>query len=209
VINEPGAVVAEVARCADECTSLVYKWRREARSAASEPSFAGNRGAAAADSVAGERTRAWRDLGGNEGREDSDRLERAVCVDRGDVEGATILIAIPSGSWVWIATGHTDMRRGMQGLALQFRRVSSAIRRPGSPTSSPVSQLILSIDWTSYCRGAGRRERQLLQPGLPDHAYQQGPPRHDHQVPSTDAPRLSPPITCQSRRVGGMVQTIC
>jgi len=38
-IAEPGAVVAEVARRADICTSLVYKWRREAlrqeRSAAS------------------------------------------------------------------------------------------------------------------------------------------------------------------------------
>jgi len=29
-IAEPGAVVAEVARRADVCTSLVYKWRREA-----------------------------------------------------------------------------------------------------------------------------------------------------------------------------------
>jgi hypothetical protein len=28
-------------------------------------------------------------------------------------------------------------------------------------------------------------------------------------VPASDAPRLSPPITCQSRRVGGMVQTTC
>ena len=39
-VEEPGAVLAEVARRADVCTSLVYKWRREARSAASEPSFA-------------------------------------------------------------------------------------------------------------------------------------------------------------------------
>jgi hypothetical protein len=28
------------------------------------------------------------------------------------------MIPIPSGVTVWIATGHTDMRRGMQGLAL-------------------------------------------------------------------------------------------
>ena len=28
------------------------------------------------------------------------------------------MIPIPSGGRVWIATGHTDMRRGMQGLAL-------------------------------------------------------------------------------------------
>ncbi len=32
------------------------------------------------------------------------------------------MIAIPIlGSRVWIATGHTDMRRGMQGLALQIQ----------------------------------------------------------------------------------------
>jgi transposase len=33
-IGQPGAVVAEVARRADICTSLVYKWRREALKAA-------------------------------------------------------------------------------------------------------------------------------------------------------------------------------
>ena len=31
------------------------------------------------------------------------------------------MIPIPSGGRVWIATGHTDMRRGMQGLALQVQ----------------------------------------------------------------------------------------
>jgi transposase len=38
-IDEPGAVVAEVARRADVCTSLVYKWRRQARAGASAPGF--------------------------------------------------------------------------------------------------------------------------------------------------------------------------
>jgi transposase len=28
------------------------------------------------------------------------------------------MIPVPSGAWVWIATGHTDMRRGMNGLSL-------------------------------------------------------------------------------------------
>ena len=28
------------------------------------------------------------------------------------------MIPVPSGVRVWIATGHTDMRKGMQGLAL-------------------------------------------------------------------------------------------
>ena len=31
------------------------------------------------------------------------------------------MIPIPSGVRVWIATGHTDMRRGMQRLALQVQ----------------------------------------------------------------------------------------
>jgi len=39
-IEEPGAVVAEVARRADVCTSLVYKWRREAGVAANASGFA-------------------------------------------------------------------------------------------------------------------------------------------------------------------------
>jgi transposase len=33
-IEQPGAVIAEVARRADICTSLIYKWRREALKAA-------------------------------------------------------------------------------------------------------------------------------------------------------------------------------
>ena len=36
------------------------------------------------------------------------------------------MIPIPSGVRVWIATGHTDMRRGMNGLALQ---VQQALKR--------------------------------------------------------------------------------
>ena len=28
------------------------------------------------------------------------------------------MIAVPSGARIWIATGHTDVRKGMQGLAL-------------------------------------------------------------------------------------------
>ena len=31
------------------------------------------------------------------------------------------MIPIRSGVRVWIATGHTDMRRGMNGLALQLQ----------------------------------------------------------------------------------------
>jgi transposase len=41
--------------------------------------------------------------------------------DFGDSEGAAIVIPIPSGCRVWIATGHTDTRRGMQGLAFRIQ----------------------------------------------------------------------------------------
>ncbi len=33
------------------------------------------------------------------------------------------MIPFPPGTRVWLATGHTDMRRGMNGLALQIQEV--------------------------------------------------------------------------------------
>lgn len=39
-VSTPGAVVAEVGRRWDVCTSLIYKWRREERRAARELGFA-------------------------------------------------------------------------------------------------------------------------------------------------------------------------
>jgi transposase len=33
------------------------------------------------------------------------------------------MIPFPSSPRVWLATGHTDMRRGMNGLALQVQEV--------------------------------------------------------------------------------------
>jgi transposase len=37
--SAPGAIIAEVARRADVCTSLIYKWRREERRLESESGF--------------------------------------------------------------------------------------------------------------------------------------------------------------------------
>jgi transposase len=71
--------------------------------------------------VAAERMRAGRYPGADEGCAGSDWGERAIGVDRGHVEGVAILIPVPTGGRVWIATGHTDMRRGMRGLALQVQ----------------------------------------------------------------------------------------
>jgi transposase len=38
------------------------------------------------------------------------------------------MIAIPSGVQVWLATGHTDMRKGFDGLAVLTRKCSRMIR---------------------------------------------------------------------------------
>ena len=115
-------MVAEVARRADVCTSLVYRWRREARAMANGTGFARvvveNRPPAPSRTGDAEPGAILVEMRGGA---NPDRRERAVGGDRGDVEGATLLIPIPSGSRVWIATGHTDMRRGMQGLALQIQ----------------------------------------------------------------------------------------
>ena len=43
-----------------------------------------------------------------------------------DLEGVEAMIPIPAGVRVWIPTGHTDMRKGMAGLALQ---VQEALKR--------------------------------------------------------------------------------
>ncbi len=58
----------------------------------------------------------------------SDRGECAVGIDHGNAEGAAILIPVQSGGRVWIATGQTDMRGGMNGLALQVQESLHAIR---------------------------------------------------------------------------------
>jgi hypothetical protein len=57
------------------------------------------------------------------------------------------MIPLPTGVRVWIAAGHTDMRRGMQGLARQVQetlqpnskqaRVLELLRRPTASAQMP------------------------------------------------------------------------
>ena len=42
------------------------------------------------------------------------------------------MIAFPSGARVWLATGHTDMRKGFDGLALQVQEVLKCTMRLAS-----------------------------------------------------------------------------
>jgi transposase len=52
------------------------------------------------------------------------------------------MIPIRSGVRVWIATGHTHMRRGMNGLALQVQQGCGAIPMPAICLCSAVGVAI-------------------------------------------------------------------
>ena len=112
----PGAVVTEVARRYDVSTSLIYKWRQQARSRSDvafvpavllpEPVTA-----PASSDKPGDCGRAYR-------RDAAD--DRCASLDGfsgGGAEGVA-MIPVASNVRIWIASGHTDMRKGMQGLAL-------------------------------------------------------------------------------------------
>ena len=44
------------------------------------------------------------------------------------------MIPVPSGVRVWLAVGRTDMRKGMNGLALQVQEALAAIPTPATFT---------------------------------------------------------------------------
>ena len=45
------------------------------------------------------------------------------------------MIPVPSGARVWLAAGHTDMRKGFDGLALLVQRRCGVIRMAGTCSS--------------------------------------------------------------------------
>ncbi len=46
------------------------------------------------------------------------------------------MIPVPSGSRVWLATGHTDMRKGFDGWPPSSRTIWRAIRSRARPSCS-------------------------------------------------------------------------
>jgi transposase len=99
----PGAVVTEIARRAEIGPGQIYRWRRELG--------VGNGFAQVLIAPAGEGVHAH--PGFDPGRVGGGGGQSAV--------GA--MIPVPSGVRVWLAVGHTDMRRGMNSLALQVQEV--------------------------------------------------------------------------------------
>jgi transposase len=117
---EPGAVVRDVARQADVTPSLIYRWRRDLRATAN--SFAQVLVAPAGDGAAILPVAVIEiEFAGNA----QVRIPASVSPAFGGGcrrgAGAT-MIPVPSGVRVWLAVGRTDMRKGMNGLALQVQQ---------------------------------------------------------------------------------------
>jgi transposase len=79
------------------------------------------------------------------------------------------MIPVPSGVRVWLAVGHTDMRRGMNSLALQVQEVlkrdphAGDQRSPNAAARSRRTQkpaVAQSVD-----RPAARRTQRTQSPG--------------------------------------------
>jgi transposase-like protein len=116
---KPGAVVRDVARQADVTSSLIYRWRRDLRAAAN--GFAQVLVAAAGDGVSAPppMPAIEIELAGNT----RVRIPALVspALTAAIVEALAAVILVPSGVRVWLAVGRTDMRKGMNGLALQVQ----------------------------------------------------------------------------------------
>jgi hypothetical protein len=137
--SAPGAVIADVARRADVCSSLIYRWRR--KFVAARPGFSEviialvNNGdgppgdkiaapfvqppeasAVTALSTTEHRQLRLRSTAGCAFPPQSRRSWRRQWLQLWF--GDEPMIPVPSGARVWLATGHTDMRKGFAGLAL-------------------------------------------------------------------------------------------
>ena len=125
---EPGASVSAVAREAGIHPSQLYGWRRQLRCPAADRICAG------ADRAGGHASRCGRS------RDDRDRVRHGSADadhrrgghrdadggGRGAGRRSAAMIPMASGVRVWIATGHTDMRRGMNTLALLVQEALQA-----------------------------------------------------------------------------------
>jgi transposase len=57
------------------------------------------------------------------------------------------MIAFPPGAKVWLAGGATDMRKGMNGLALLVQQGPGAIRMAGSCSASGAAGALMKVLW--------------------------------------------------------------
>ena len=122
---EPGAVASEVARAAGIHVSQLFRWRQQLceRSqvpAAFNPVAITPEPEAASGATCSRESRRDRDRVCDR-RPDADhrsgRRADGDGADEGAGEGqAAAMIPVPNGARVWLAAGHTDMRKGFDGL---------------------------------------------------------------------------------------------
>ena len=150
----PGASASVVARRHDVNTNLLFTWRRQLgggdAASGQDVSFVPATIAAEAPPVAP-------CSGGN------DRIEIVLASGTRIIVGTEVdaaalarvvkvlarpMIPVPSGVRVWIAIGHTDMRKGMNGLALLVQEHAQArparrrsLRLPGAARRSDQDRL--------------------------------------------------------------------
>ena len=134
-MNEPGAVVTEIARSAASTTSLLYRWRRQFAAEREMAAFVPVRvspdpSEAVATTDAGLRAAVGSGVldhdriprrGSHDDRRRAGRVDACERDRRADGAGSVSMIAFPSGARVWLATGHTDMRKGFGSLALMVQ----------------------------------------------------------------------------------------
>ena len=123
-IDQPGANLSEVARRHDVSVGLVWQWRRQLRQSRlvlrdqAQPRFIPLR-------VTGPQPEEMASPAASNSRieitlPDGTRLWVGPDVDAASlawgVVGAALVVPIPPGIRVWLATGHTDIRCGMNGL---------------------------------------------------------------------------------------------
>jgi transposase len=113
-------VVRDVARQADVTPSLIYRWRRDLRAAAN--GFAQVVVGPAGDGIAVPVVPAIEiEFAGNARVRIPASVSPALAGRCRGGAGAA-MIPVPSGVRVWLAVGRTDMRKGMNGLALQVQQ---------------------------------------------------------------------------------------
>jgi transposase len=107
-MDEPGAVVTEIACEAEVNASLLYRWRRDL----------------------GRRTPRFVPVRVAPDASDEDRASAPACTPPSP-PSSVAMIAFPSGARVWLATGHTDMRKGFGSLALMAQEGFKRVPTPG------------------------------------------------------------------------------
>ena len=134
-MNEPGAVVTEIARSAGVDASLLYRWRRQFAAERETAAFVPvrvspdlNEAVSTTAPVCAPPSAPSSSITIAFGEQVRMTIEGAPdCSDfgegdrRADGAGSVAMIAFPSGARVWLATGHTDMRKGFGSLALMVQ----------------------------------------------------------------------------------------